>query len=283
LPSLRSHLSYANIVSTIALFLVLGGATAFAAKQLGKNSVGTRQLKDKAVTSAKIRNGSVTGAKLGPGAVSAAKLGPGSVGASEIANGAVTAAKLGPGSVHADAVDNGAIAATKLGTGSVGTRSLADGSVTAAKLEPALLGGAHVVARARGAGPQTLTSGSYKLNDATFTQAAGEIDLYVGAARVTIPATCGRPRRVEMTIAVDAPFANPSGDQIVGTARLEDGGGTTVTRSLNFAAGNAAAARLGTDAAGHTLSMTGSLSCGEAEEGRPLTIESGEIDVIGVR
>jgi hypothetical protein len=58
------RLTYANVVSTLALFLVLSGATAFAATQLGKNSVGTKQLKKNSVTAAKIKKNAVTGAKV---------------------------------------------------------------------------------------------------------------------------------------------------------------------------------------------------------------------------
>lgn len=50
---LRRHLSYANVVASLALFLALGGA-AYAATQLPRNSVGTRQLKAEAVTAGKI-------------------------------------------------------------------------------------------------------------------------------------------------------------------------------------------------------------------------------------
>jgi hypothetical protein len=50
---LRRHLTYANIVASLALFLALGGA-AFAATQLPRNSVGTGQLKPEAVTAGKI-------------------------------------------------------------------------------------------------------------------------------------------------------------------------------------------------------------------------------------
>jgi hypothetical protein len=49
----RRHLSYANVVASLALFLALGGA-AFAATQLPRNSVGTGQLKPEAVTAGKI-------------------------------------------------------------------------------------------------------------------------------------------------------------------------------------------------------------------------------------
>lgn len=50
---LRERLTYANVVSTLCLFIVLGGA-AYAATALPANSVGTRQLQDEAVTGKKI-------------------------------------------------------------------------------------------------------------------------------------------------------------------------------------------------------------------------------------
>jgi hypothetical protein len=60
----HGKLTYANVVATLALFIAIGGATAFAATQLAKNSVGTKQLKNNAVTTAKIKNGAVTGTKV---------------------------------------------------------------------------------------------------------------------------------------------------------------------------------------------------------------------------
>jgi hypothetical protein len=42
---LAGKLTYANVISTICLFLLLGGGAAFAASQLGKNSVGPKQLR----------------------------------------------------------------------------------------------------------------------------------------------------------------------------------------------------------------------------------------------
>jgi hypothetical protein len=61
---IRSKLTYANVMSTIAVFLLLGGGAAFAASKLAKNSVGTKQIKKNAVTTAKIKKGAVTGAKI---------------------------------------------------------------------------------------------------------------------------------------------------------------------------------------------------------------------------
>jgi hypothetical protein len=51
---LRAKLTYSNVISTVCLFLLVGGGTAFAASQLGKESVGTNQLKKAAVTPAKL-------------------------------------------------------------------------------------------------------------------------------------------------------------------------------------------------------------------------------------
>jgi hypothetical protein len=47
---IRKRLTYANVMSSIAVFLILGGATAFAAKKIGSN-----QLKSNSVTTAKIK------------------------------------------------------------------------------------------------------------------------------------------------------------------------------------------------------------------------------------
>lgn len=51
---LSPKLTYANMIATLALFLVLAGGTAFAASQFEKESVGTRALKKEAVTPAKL-------------------------------------------------------------------------------------------------------------------------------------------------------------------------------------------------------------------------------------
>jgi hypothetical protein len=58
LGRLLSHLTYANVVSTICLFVVLSG-TAYAAVTLPINSVGRAQLKANAVTSSKVQDGAL--------------------------------------------------------------------------------------------------------------------------------------------------------------------------------------------------------------------------------
>jgi hypothetical protein len=84
MPSrLRGKLTFANVVSFLALFFALGGF-AFAATHLSKNSVGTNQIKKNAVVTSKIKNGAVTGAKLANGTITGAKVQSGSLTGSQI-------------------------------------------------------------------------------------------------------------------------------------------------------------------------------------------------------
>jgi hypothetical protein len=63
---MRPKLTFANVISCLALFVALGG-TAFAATHLGKNSVGPKQLKRNAITTAKVKNGSLLAQDFKPG------------------------------------------------------------------------------------------------------------------------------------------------------------------------------------------------------------------------
>ncbi len=67
--------TYANVMSTIAVFIALGG-TSFAAVKLSKGSVGERELKTGAVTSAKLKDGTITPADLAAGTALSGPRGP---------------------------------------------------------------------------------------------------------------------------------------------------------------------------------------------------------------
>jgi hypothetical protein len=75
LGKLRPHLSYANVIATLALFLALGGG-AYAAIRLPKNSVGSKQLKANAVSSAKVKKGSLLSGDFKAGQLPAGRVGP---------------------------------------------------------------------------------------------------------------------------------------------------------------------------------------------------------------
>ncbi len=70
---LRSRLTYANVMATIAVFLSLGGA-GYAALRVPANSVGSKQLKPGAVTHRKLANGAVTGSKVAANSLTGAQI-----------------------------------------------------------------------------------------------------------------------------------------------------------------------------------------------------------------
>lgn len=76
MPARRTRrLSYANVMSSLALFIALGGVS-WAAATLPAKSVGKRQLKDNAVTGAKVANGSLRAADFARGELPAGPRGP---------------------------------------------------------------------------------------------------------------------------------------------------------------------------------------------------------------
>jgi hypothetical protein len=114
---IRRHLTYANVMSTIAVFVVMGGS----AYALSKHSVGTKQLKNKAVTTKKIKNGAVTGAKIAAGALPSAALN-------------VTAHSAPAPTIAATAVGGGT-ANCPAGKKAIGGGGLSDASTNGAQIE----------------------------------------------------------------------------------------------------------------------------------------------------
>jgi hypothetical protein len=105
--NLRKHLTYANVVSTLCLFLAFGGV-AYAGTKLAKSSVGTEQLKGEAVTKG----------KLGPNSVNSKKVVDGSLTGSDI-----NAATLGkvPNATNAEHATSASSADTAKSATTAGT------------------------------------------------------------------------------------------------------------------------------------------------------------------
>jgi len=79
LKQIRRHFTYANVMSSIAVFLMLGGATAFAATKIGANeikanSIKTGKIVKEAVTAGKIKKNAVTESRIADGAVTTNKI-----------------------------------------------------------------------------------------------------------------------------------------------------------------------------------------------------------------
>jgi hypothetical protein len=109
LKQLRKHLTFANVMSCIALFLALGGA-AYAAK----SKVRTKDLGNGVVTTPKLHNGAVTAPKLRNKSVISTKIADGNVGTSQLAKGAVRSEQLGGGVVTEGKIKAGAVSSSKL-------------------------------------------------------------------------------------------------------------------------------------------------------------------------
>jgi hypothetical protein len=107
--SLRPHLTYANVMSTIAVVLALGGATALAAGHLKKNSVNSKAIKNGAVKTADLKNSAVTTGKLGNNAVDTGKIAANAISTGKIDAKAVTGGKIAADTVTGANVNEGTL------------------------------------------------------------------------------------------------------------------------------------------------------------------------------
>jgi hypothetical protein len=156
LKHIRKRLTYANVMSSIAVFLVIGGGAAFAA--LGKNTVGTKQLKKNAVTTAKIKKNAVNAAKIKSGSVNAAKLANGSVLGEKLAGGAVGTDQLADNAVTTSKIANDAVTGDKVKESTLGEVPSAANATNATNATNAA--NALTAVKALGAAsPETLASG----------------------------------------------------------------------------------------------------------------------------
>lgn len=146
---LRPRITYANVASTLALFFALSGGVAFAASR---------------IHSGDIAPGAVRSSDLHQRAVTSGKLAVGSVRTNQIADGAVGAAQLAPG----------LIAPVK-----AGSASTPSSQPDALSVKASPTGGSLPV-------PDPGEPVEYPLNDATWRQKPGEVNLIFGEASVTV-------------------------------------------------------------------------------------------------
>jgi hypothetical protein len=152
LKQIRKQLTYANVMSTIAVFLLIGGGAAFAASKskingnrikagtiktgkLAKEAVKTGKIKQGAVTESRIADTAVTTNKLGDLAVTSGKLADASVLTDKLADESVTSGKLGKDSVTTDKIAGEAVTTGKIANNAVGQTKLATDSVGAAQFK----------------------------------------------------------------------------------------------------------------------------------------------------
>ncbi len=248
MQQIRQRLTYANVVSTLALVLVVGGATAIAAR-VPKHSVGPHQLKSNAVTTTKIKANAITTRKIKKNAVTAIK------------------------------IKDKAIKNEKLEDGAVTTAKIADGSVTGPKIDAATTPFGRIAQEARGSSTKALPEGTltvYPLQPNTYTQPAGRDDTYIGQIEAVIPESCTGVRKVTAGLLVDPvdPTA-PSAEEFVASRSFQDTGTDPLTARISI---GPAVSFQPSKATTHSLYLAAVASC---ETGGGVTATSGGIDVIG--
>jgi hypothetical protein len=237
-------LSYANVMSSIAVFLVLGGATALAAGKIGPH-----QLKANAVTTPKIKANAVTTRKIKKNAIAAVK------------------------------IKDKAIKNSKLEDGAITTTKIANGSVTGPKLDAATMPFGRIAQEARASSTKALPEGTltvYPLQASTYTQPAGRDDTYVGQLEVVIPESCAGTRKVTAGLLVDpADPAAPTAGEFVASRDFVDTSTNPLIARISI---GPAASFQPAKATAHSLYLAAVASC---ESGGGVTVTSGGIDVIG--
>jgi hypothetical protein len=160
----KPRLTYANVISTLALFIALTGGVAYAAGRIHSGDIAKNAVRTNKIAPEAVRTG-----------------------------------KIAAGAVISNRIANGAVGSTQIADGAVGSQQIADGSITASDLKTPV---GFVASPTGGSAP--LTDGSdfvYPLTDNTWTQQPGEFDVIFGQMQATIASANGvDPCNVDVNI-----------------------------------------------------------------------------------
>lgn len=164
----KPRLTYANVVSTLALFLALSGGVAFAASK---------------VNSADLAPGAVRTSNVFKRAITSGKLAVGAVRSNQIVDGAVGAKQLGDGAVGSKQISDSAVGAKQIVNGAVGSRQIGSAAVAPSNLQFPVF-----YAASPAGGSASITEGPtpYPLANDTWTQSPGQIEVIFGGATATL-------------------------------------------------------------------------------------------------
>jgi hypothetical protein len=158
----RPRLTYANIVSTLALVIAMSTGGAYAA-----SLVRTSDIADGAVNNPKLRDDAVGRAKLRDDAVGQAQLGSGAVTTSKISSAAVTAAKVAGNAITSAKVANETLTTDDVADATLLGNDLQDNSIGAQKLQLGAFA-PSAFARVHGSVPTESFAGSPNLSPSTM-------------------------------------------------------------------------------------------------------------------
>jgi hypothetical protein len=211
---LRRHLSYANVMSTLAVFLVLAGGTALAAG-LRKNSVNSKTVKNNSLQSVDLKDGGVSGADVADGSLGATDVAPGSLGGATVADGSLKGADIAKGSLAGADFGKGTVGLAGIAAKAINSASIVDGSLQSSDIGVHTVIGRNVDESTLERVPETLKLGGHPpsayihnlLLDFPTTLQRG-VDLGDGTFRIT--------------------QACPAGDVLLSGGPIEVDGGSTV-------------------------------------------------------
>jgi hypothetical protein len=194
----RPHFTYANIVSTLALFLALSGGAAFAAGKIHSGDIAAKAVKSAnlapgAVHTSNLFKRAITSGKLALGAVHGNQIVDGGVGAKQVADGAIGNKQVADKSISAKQVADGAIGAKQVADKSISAKQIADGAIGSTQIGAAAVAPSNLqfpvfyaASPSGGSAAITEAPSAYPLADASWTQTPGEIEVLFGGAWATV-------------------------------------------------------------------------------------------------
>jgi hypothetical protein len=128
LARLRSKLTYPHVVSTLALFVALGG-TAYAAATIGSDDVIDDSLRSEDIKNETLRGGDLT---------------PGTIGSSRVADGTLVSSDVQDDALTGTDIKNGTIGASDVAANSRGGGRIADNSLKGTDIDEGSLTGVKI-------------------------------------------------------------------------------------------------------------------------------------------
>jgi len=211
----------------------------------------------------------------GGAAFAANQVGKSSVGKKQLKANAVTTAKI----------KKNAVTTAKISVGAVDGSKVKDASLGVGNLNVPDMPFQRIVHEVRGSA--TTAVGTERvvlpLDNASYTQAIGEDDFYLGHLDITFQPGCEAPREASAILVVDSqkPTDPSPGDIVAGGYARDESGIGTVTKRLSLGSFETGGARFQPDVpTGHTLAIAVDSSC---KAGSGVTASGVAVDVIGVR
>ncbi len=265
---LRTHLTYANVMSTLCFFAVVGGGTAYAA--IAANQVNSRSIKNNAVRSVDVKDGALTGGDVSDSSLTGADVAndsltgqdvnestldlpgaPASLPPSGPAGGdltgsypnpllaanSVSAAEILDGTIDFNDIANNGIAAEDIQVGSLTGTQIGDNSLTGADINESTLG--QVPDSATLQGSNRARTASEASSDSDFNQNA----LVVGSPESVLSSAqfAGNAGPADALINASVQVSGSTGGAVHCQGEIDTGDGFTAvgsTARAEFTAAN---------------------------------------------